>query len=112
VDRRQRRDDCPAAPLCGRGGHRPQRSITVRSQSRAAESDRDPERKYLAQAEIPGGEMQDIRFPAPRAAWWVGFNQLQLLFSSTVSPRDIGEGDDSRQLALAFSRVDVTPPKH
>jgi hypothetical protein len=66
--------------------------------------------KYLAQAPVPAGGMQEIRFVAPRSAWWVGFNQLQLLFSSTVSPREIGEGDDSRQLALAFSRIDVTPP--
>ena len=65
--------------------------------------------KYLGQADVPAGGMQEVRFAAPRSAWWVGFNQLQLLFASTVSPREIGEGDDSRQLALAFSRVDVTP---
>jgi hypothetical protein len=67
--------------------------------------------KYLGETAVPGGGPQDIRFGAPRSAWWVGFNQLQLRFSSTVSPRDVGAGDDPRELALAFSRVDVTPPK-
>jgi hypothetical protein len=51
---------------------------------------------------------QEIRLPAPRSTWWIGFNQLQLVFSSTVSPRDAGSGDDPRQLALGLSRVDVT----
>ena len=54
---------------------------------------------------------QEIRLVAPRSTWWIGFNQLQLVFSSTVSPRDVGAGDDARQLALALSRVDVTPRK-
>jgi hypothetical protein len=62
----------------------------------------------LGQREIPGG-WQEIRFAAPQSAWWIGFNQLQLLFSSTVSPREVGTGDDPRRLALALSRVDVTP---
>ena len=45
--------------------------------------------------------------------WWIGFNQLQLVFSSTVSsPRDVGAGDDTRQLALRGQpRIDVTPRK-
>jgi hypothetical protein len=62
----------------------------------------------LAETAIAAG-WQDIRLVAPRSAWWVGFNQLQLLFFSTVSPRDVGAGDDPRQLALALSRVDVRP---
>jgi hypothetical protein len=64
----------------------------------------------LAQTAIPGG-WQEIRFVAPRSAWWIGFNQLQLVFSSTVSPREAGAGDDPRQLALGLGRVDVTPLK-
>jgi hypothetical protein len=62
----------------------------------------------LAHVPVAAG-WQEIRFAAPRSTWWIGFNQLQLVFSSTVSPRDIGAGDDARQLALALSRVDVTP---
>jgi hypothetical protein len=42
--------------------------------------------------------------------WWIGFNQLQLVFSSTVSPRDVGAGNDPRPLALGLGRVDVVPP--
>ena len=52
---------------------------------------------------------QEIRFAAPRSTWRVGFNELQLVFSSTVSPREAGAGDDPRHLALGLSRVDVTP---
>ena len=64
----------------------------------------------LAQTTIPAG-WQEIRLTAPRSAWWVGFNQLHLVCSSTVSPRDVGAGDDPRQLALAVSRVEVVPHK-
>jgi hypothetical protein len=53
----------------------------------------------------------EIPFPAPRSAWWIGFNQLRLVFSSTVSPRAMGAGDDARELALAVSRVSVTSKK-
>ena len=60
----------------------------------------------LKEIEIPGG-WQDIRIAAPRSAWWVGFNELRLAFSSTVAPRDVGGGDDPRTLALAVSRVDL-----
>jgi len=48
-------------------------------------------------------------FAAPRSAWWVGFNELKLVFSSTVSPRRSGAGSDPRELALALSRLDLTP---
>jgi hypothetical protein len=62
----------------------------------------------LGHTTVPGG-WREIRFIAPRSTWWVGFNQLHLLCSSTVSPRAIGAGDDPRELALAVSRVAVTP---
>jgi hypothetical protein len=64
----------------------------------------------LAHVAVAAG-WQEVRLVAPRSTWWIGFNQLQLVFSSTVSPRDVGAGDDTRQLALAVSRVDVTPRK-
>ena len=64
----------------------------------------------LAHATVPAG-WQEIRLAAPRSTWWVGFNQLQIVCSSTVSPREAGAGDDPRQLALGLSRVDVTPLK-
>jgi hypothetical protein len=57
---------------------------------------------------VPAG-WREIRFMAPRSTWWIGFNQLQLVCASTVSPRAAGTGDDSRDLALAVSRVSVTP---
>src|SRR5262249_27148975 len=62
----------------------------------------------LTEAVIPSG-WQEIRIPAPRAAWWVGFNELRLQFSSTASPRQTGNGNDARPLALGVSRVDVVP---
>jgi hypothetical protein len=62
----------------------------------------------LAHVSLAAG-WQEVRLVAPRSTWWIGFNQLQLVFSSTVSPRDVGAGDDTRQLALAVSRVDVIP---
>jgi hypothetical protein len=66
--------------------------------------------KMLAEKTIPDG-WHETRFTAPRQAWWIGFNELQLLFSSTVSPREVGVGDDPRLLALGLSRVEVTPLK-
>ena len=60
----------------------------------------------LGEATIPSG-WQEVRIAAPSSAWWIGFNELQLLFSATVSPRDVGSGDDPRRLALAVSRVDL-----
>lgn len=64
--------------------------------------------QLIAQTALPAG-WQDIRFAAPRSAWWVGFNELKLVFSSTVSPRRSGAGSDPRELALALSRLDLTP---
>jgi hypothetical protein len=60
----------------------------------------------LSETIVPAG-WQELRFAAPRSAWWIGFNELQLRFSSTVSPRDAGSGTDPRHLALGVSRVDV-----
>ena len=64
----------------------------------------------LGETAVPAG-WQEIRFAAPRSTWWIGFNHVQLLFASTVVPRDVGAGDDPRPLALGLSRVDVTPKK-
>jgi hypothetical protein len=58
---------------------------------------------------VPPG-WREIRFAAPRSAWWVGFNQLHLVCSSTRSPSAAGSGNDTRELALAISRVSVAPP--
>jgi hypothetical protein len=66
--------------------------------------------QMLAHATVPAG-WQEIRLAAPRSTWWVGFNQLRIVFSSTVSPREVGAGDDPRQLALELNRVGVTPQK-
>jgi hypothetical protein len=54
---------------------------------------------------------QTIRLAAPSSAWWVGFNELRLLFGSTISPREAGAGEDRRPLALAVSRVEVVEKK-
>lgn len=62
----------------------------------------------LTERMIPAG-WTEIRIPAPRSAWWVGFNDLRLQFSSATSPRDLGLGADPRPLALGLSRVDVVP---
>jgi hypothetical protein len=64
----------------------------------------------LAQTAVRPG-WQEIRFAAPASAWWIGFNELHLVFSTTVSPREAGMGDDARHLALGVSRVDVMPQK-
>ena len=64
----------------------------------------------LGETAVPAG-WQEIWFAAPRSTWWIGFNHVQLLFASTVVPRDVGAGDDPRPLALGLSRVDVTPKK-
>jgi hypothetical protein len=64
----------------------------------------------LAQTSVPSG-WQEIRLPAPASAWWIGFNELHLVFSTTVSPREEGMGDDPRHLALGVSRIDVLPQK-
>jgi hypothetical protein len=60
----------------------------------------------LAETTVPAG-WQEIRIAAPRPAWWIGFNELQLHFASTLSPREVGSGNDPRHLALGLSRVDL-----
>ena len=62
----------------------------------------------LGHLPVPPG-WREVRFIAPRSAWWIGFNQLHLDLSSTVTPSLIGAGNDSRALALAVSRVAVSP---
>jgi hypothetical protein len=90
-------------------------SVIVLTAQSLGERDHPPQRvtailngQLIAQTALPAG-WQDIRFDAPRSAWWVGFNELKLVFSSTVSPRRSGAGSDSRELALALSRLDLTP---
>jgi hypothetical protein len=60
----------------------------------------------LSETTVPAG-WEEIRIAAPRAAWWIGFNELQLRFSSTLSPRAAGTGNDPRELALGLSRVEL-----
>jgi hypothetical protein len=64
----------------------------------------------LTETTVPSG-WHEIRIEAPRTAWWIGFNELQLRFGSTLSPRDAGSGPDVRQLALGLSRLDVVGHK-
>jgi hypothetical protein len=64
----------------------------------------------LTETSIPAG-WQQIRMRAPSSAWWIGFNELRLVSSSTVSPREVGVGEDPRPLALAVSRVEVVGSK-
>ena len=45
----------------------------------------------LGHTTVPAG-WREIRFAAPRSTWWIGFNQLHLVCSSTVSPRAAGAG--------------------
>jgi hypothetical protein len=59
---------------------------------------------------IPAGA-QTIRVAVAEPAWWIGFNELRLVFSSTVVPRDAGGSEDTRPLALALFRVDVARRK-
>jgi hypothetical protein len=65
----------------------------------------------LSETTIPAGP-RNIRLTAPRTAWWIGFNELHLVLSSTLVPRDAGRGGDSRPLALAIGRVDVVRRKN
>jgi len=57
---------------------------------------------------IPPGRRQ-IRIPAPRSAWWIGYNELRLVLASTVVPRDVGAGSDRRALALLIGGIVVEP---
>ena len=59
------------------------------------------------------GQLQDdwqtIRVPAPRAAWQVGFNQLEILSASFTSLPDKFPAADTRPRAVAVSRIEVIP---
>jgi hypothetical protein len=50
---------------------------------------------------------QTVSLPAPARAWLFGVNELKLSFSSAVSPRDAGVGDDTRRLSAAIDRLTV-----
>ena len=52
-------------------------------------------------------DWQTIRVPAPRAAWQVGFNQLEIL-SSSITPLPFPAAD-ARPRAVAVSRIEVIP---
>jgi hypothetical protein len=52
-------------------------------------------------------QWQQIKFSAPSAAWWMGYNELRVSLAAAVRPRDVGAGPDSRRLSRAVSRVDV-----
>jgi hypothetical protein len=50
---------------------------------------------------------QTVSLPAPERAWLFGVNELKLSFSSAVSPREAGVGDDTRRLSAAIDRLTV-----
>ena len=54
-------------------------------------------------------DWQTVRFPAPRSAWRVGFNQLEILSSSITSLPDKFPAADTRPRAVAVSRILVIP---
>jgi len=61
-----------------------------------------------ANTDVPAGRTA-IRVAVPHRAWWCGFNDVQLVFTSTLSPHDAGAGEDRRPLAMAIDRVTVAP---
>ena len=54
---------------------------------------------------------QTIRVPAPRAAWQIGFNKLEILSASITTLPDTFPAEDLRPRAFALSRVEVIPRK-
>jgi hypothetical protein len=52
---------------------------------------------------------QTIRVPAPRAAWQIGFNKLEILSASIATLPDKFPAEDLRPRAFALSRVEVIP---
>jgi hypothetical protein len=50
---------------------------------------------------------QTVRLFAPPQAWQIGVNRLTLSLSTATSPRDVGEGEDSRRLSVAVDRLTV-----
>ena len=52
---------------------------------------------------------QTIRIPAPRAAWQIGFNKLEILSASITALPDKFPAEDPRPRAFALSRIEVIP---
>jgi hypothetical protein len=52
---------------------------------------------------------QTIRVPAPREAWQIGFNKLEILSASIASLPSTFPAEDLRPRALALSRIEVVP---
>jgi hypothetical protein len=52
---------------------------------------------------------QTIRMPAPRAAWQIGFNELEILSASIATLPATFPAEDLRPRALALSRIEVIP---
>jgi hypothetical protein len=50
---------------------------------------------------------QPVVLHAPARAWLIGTNVLRLSFSSAISPRDAGVGEDTRKLSAALDRLTV-----
>lgn len=55
------------------------------------------------------GGWQRVSLTAPSRAWQIGVNELVLSFSAAVSPKEMGSGEDSRHLSVAFDEVSVRP---
>jgi hypothetical protein len=79
------------------------------------EADQPPQRMsamlngvLLGEITIPAGRQQ-IRIAAGRGAWWIGYNELRLMFASTVVPREVGAGSDRRPLALSIAGITIEP---
>jgi hypothetical protein len=54
-----------------------------------------------------------LSFPADKAVWHKGLNDLQFRFSYAVQPKSkFPESDDPRHLAAAFDWVEVATPAH
>lgn len=56
-----------------------------------------------------GSGWQSVRFHAPRNAWRIGSNTLDLRCGSSARPIDVGLGDDPRHMSLAVKQIDVQP---
>jgi hypothetical protein len=54
-------------------------------------------------------EWQTVRVPAPRSAWQVGFNQLEIRYSSLASGPDTLPAADPGLGAVAVRRIEVIP---
>ena len=56
------------------------------------------------------GGWTEVSFDAPAAVWQTGANELQLTCGSRVSPKQLGTGDDTRELSVAVGHVRVVLP--